>query len=228
MSNLLYKFDDFIDLIVGKIKPLFDKAISLIFMPRNITDALIRCFLLIACIFALYAKTFIPISKDFSDKKIKSTLISVKIGVIGSGNVRFSGNAEYYYFKLNGYRCTFFMTNQGSFLGEGLLSRKLFKTGNLIETTITKTDYHRLFNEIPLSDIKSRKFPKQEDCVRAYGITVNGHIINSKYASLFSVSYFNNFGWIIPLYIYLFVLMAGFGVLLYSIYINWKSKKVKS
>lgn len=92
-----------------------------------------------------------------------------------------------------------------------MIYRGIFTRGNTIETTIVKNDFKSLLINAPSSSIKGREFPGHEDCVRVYGITVNGQKINSKYASLFSVSYFNNFGWLTPLYIYFIVSVIWFG-----------------
>lgn len=227
MNKLLFKFDDFIDKIEDNIKPPIHRALVFLLVPKNWFDFAIRWFVLLFAIFAIYSLTYIPILKDFSDKKIKGTISSLQVGVTGSGNIRFSGNAEYYYFKLDGYKCTFLMSNKGSFLEEGMIYRELFEKGNRIETTIVKNDFKRLFINTSLSSIKGREFPDHEDCVRVYGIVVNGEKINSKYNSLFCISYFNNFGWLIPLWIYFIGLSVGGLIMIRSRYFDRKAEKYK-
>ena len=212
MNKILYKIDDFVDKIENLIKPPLYQAIAFVFIPRSLIGGVVRWFFVLFAIIGVYLLTYIPISRDFLNKKITGTISSLQVGVTGSGNIRFSGNAEYYYFRLDGYKCTFLISNKGSFLGEGMIYREIFTKGNRIETTIVKNDFKRLFINTPSSSIKGREFPDHKDCVRVYGITINGEKINSKYNSLLCVSYFNNFGWLIPLYIYFIILSVSYGL----------------
>lgn len=116
MNKLLLKFDDFIDKIEGKVKPPIHRALIFLLIPKNGFDFAIRLFVLLFAIVGIYLLTYIPLSRDFSNKKIIGTISSLHVGVTGSGNIRFSGNAEFYYFKLDGYKCTFLISNKGSFL----------------------------------------------------------------------------------------------------------------
>ena len=223
MNKLLFKFDDFIDGIEERVSPVLRKAISFIFMPRSITDAFIRWFVLLLAIISIYLITYIPVNNGLSENKIFGKINALEVARYGSGNIRFSGNSEIYYFKIDGYRSTFYINNMGSFLGNGSLSRWMFEKGNKIETTISKNDYARLFKGTPLPSVKDSVFPDDDDCILVYGITVNGQKINSKYASLFSVSYFNNFSWLIPLYIYFIVLTLIIGIMIQATYSDWKA-----
>lgn len=226
MNKLLLKFDDFIDKIEHKVKPPMHRLLIFIFVPKNGFDFAIRWFILLFSIIGVYLLTYIPISRDFLNKKITGTISSLQVGVTGSGNIRFSGNAEYYYFRLDGYKCTFLISNKGSFLGEGMIYSGIFTKGNRIETTIVENDIKRLFINAPSSSIKGREFPDHKDCVRVYGITVNGEKINSKYNSLLCVSYFNNFGWLIPLWIYFIGLSVGGLIIIRSRYFDKKAEKI--
>ncbi|NTE02969.1 hypothetical protein G6M26_02970 [Agrobacterium tumefaciens] len=115
MNKLLLKFDDFIDRIEQKVEPPIHRVLIFLFVPKNGFNFAIRWFVLLFAIFVIYSLTYIPILKDFSAKKIKGTISSLKVDVTGSGNIRFSGNAEYYYFKLDGYKCTFLMSKKVHF-----------------------------------------------------------------------------------------------------------------
>jgi hypothetical protein len=225
MNKLLLKFDDFIDKIEHKVKPPIHRVLIFLFVPKYGFDFAIRWFVLFFTIIGIYLLTYIPILNDFSNTRIIGTISSSRVGVTGSGNIRFSGNAEYYYFKLDGYKCTFLMSNKGSFLGEGMIYRGIFTKGNRIETTIVKNDFKRLFINTPSSSINGREFPDHEDCVRIYGMDVNGEKINSKYNSLLCVSYFNNFGWLIPLWIYFIGLSVGGLIILRSRYFDREVEK---
>lgn len=228
MNKLLLKFDDFIDKIEAKVKPPIHRALVFLLIPKNGFDFAIRWFVLLFAIVGIYLLTYIPILKDFSNKKIIGTISSLQVGVTGSGNIRFSGNSEFYYFKINDYAATFYINNMGSMLlGNGSLSRWMFKKGNRIETTITEKDYKRLNIVTPKSSVKGRIFPDKENCIHVYGITINNEKVNSKYDSLLSDSYFNNFGWLIPLYVYFIALSVSFCFAIRSEIIDRKRRKLK-